>query len=107
MIKNNKKYIFPLLTIIILAFCVIINIANGYETAQSSILQAGVVNTDNAALKMRENSSTDANVVALLRNNEQVQILSEENEFYKISVKTSDDGHVLYGYVKKEYISTY
>lgn len=105
-IKMRKlKYAFLLIVMMLLTSC---NNAGADKdnaaTIQSSVGEMGVVNTGDDALKVRKDSNDDAEVVALLKNGEKVQILSEENEFYEISVETSDDEDILRGYVKKEYI---
>lgn len=105
-IKMRKlKYAFLLIVMMLLTSC---NNAGADKdnaaTIQSLVGEMGVVNTGDDALKVRKDSNDDAEVVALLKNGEKVQILSEENEFYEISVETSDDEDILRGYVKKEYI---
>lgn len=102
---RKLKYVFLLIVMMLLTSC---NNAGADKdnaaTIQSSVGEMGVVNTGDDALKVRKDSNDDAEVVALLKNGEKVQILSEENEFYEISVETSDDEDILRGYVKKEYI---
>lgn len=60
----------------------------------------GSVNTD--ALKLREDSDGDADVLTLLMEKQKVDILGEQDGFYRIAVQTEDG--TLEGYVKKEYI---
>lgn len=102
---RKLKYAFLLIVMMLLTSC---NNAGADKdnaaTIQSSVGEMGVVSTGDDALKVRKDSNDDAEVVALLKNGEKVQILSEENEFYEISVETSDDEDILRGYVKKEYI---
>lgn len=62
----------------------------------------GFVNTD--ALRVREEPTADAEVVALLQKEQKVNIMAEQNGFYQISIQTQEAGEILEGYVKKEYI---
>lgn len=56
-------------------------------------------------LKVRSKAYTDADVVGLLENGQNVTVLSEENGFYYIQVPLKDNPEaILEGYVKKEYI---
>lgn len=74
-----------------------------YETEWSEE-SVGYVNTD--ALKMRKEPFGDADVVTLLKKEQTVNILAEQNEFYQILIQAEDEtDETLEGYVKKEYIN--
>ena len=60
----------------------------------------GTVNVD--TLRVRAESAEDATVIGLLPNGEEVTILAEENEFYRIIWQEEEDAAD--GYVRKEYI---
>ena len=63
----------------------------------------GIVHTDAAdALRVRGEPDANAPVVMLLPDGEEVTILAEENEFYKISWQ--EEGDTAEGYVRKEYV---
>ena len=47
-------------------------------------------------IRMRKEASTDSNILTLISLNEEVEILSEENEWYKIKYKTYT------GYIRKD-----
>ena len=50
------------------------------------MLLPGKVNQE--TIRMRKEASTDSNILTLISLNEEVEILSEENEWYKIKYKT-------------------
>lgn len=77
--------------------------ACGSESSDTVIEKEASVNTD--ALKVREASSADANVLSLLPIDSQVTILGEDGEFYHISVSAEDGEEPFEGWVKKEYIN--
>ena len=60
--------------------------------------KTGTVNTDD--LNFRESASTSSDVITVLDKNTKVDILDEEDDWYKVSY----DGDV--GYLKKEYVDT-
>ena len=63
----------------------------------------GIVHTDASdALRVREEPDGNSPVVMLLPNGEEVAILAEENEFYKISWQ--EEGETAEGYVSKKYV---
>lgn len=88
-------------------------------------MQGGVILGDNAAkneltdetmgfvnayaLKVRKEPSVDAEVVALLKEEQEVHILAERDDFYQVSIRiqseTGESDEILEGYVKKEYIN--
>ena len=61
----------------------------------------GIVNVD--ALKVREEPESDAPVIGLLPNGEEVTILAEDNEFYRI-LWEEEDFDTVEAYVRKEFI---
>ncbi|MCM1326752.1 MAG: SH3 domain-containing protein [Bacteroidales bacterium] len=63
---------------------------------------SGIVNED--ALRLREEPSADAKVVALLQKEQEVSIVAEQNGFYQVSLQAAEEDEILGGYVKKEYI---
>lgn len=70
--------------------------------SDESVYSAGIVSTDNGALRVREEPDRDSNIISLLPNGEEITILSEEDDFYKISLQ-DEDGTVV-GYVMKKYV---
>ena len=58
------------------------------------MLLPGKVNQE--TIRMRKDASTDSNILTLISLNEEVEILSEENEWYKIKYKTYT------GYIRKD-----
>lgn len=70
------------------------------DTPSNSAATNLLVNID--ALKVREEASTDAAVVNILKEEQQVMILSEEKGFYHIYVPGE---HGLDGWVRKEYVT--
>ncbi len=51
-------------------------------------------------IRIREKASTDSNVLELLSENDEVEILSEENDWYKVRYKSGEETYV--GYVRKD-----
>ena len=82
----KKSIVISLLTVTTL-FC----------TALCSFASTGIVTTD--TLRLRKEASTDSSTLALLSINDKVEILSEENGWYKVKSKE----HV--GYVAAQYIN--
>lgn len=70
------------------------------ERAAGRINLEGVSNAD--ALKVRKEPSENADIISLLLPNQEVVVLSEEDEFYRILVSMDED--TLEGYVRKEYV---
>lgn len=62
----------------------------------------GTVYTDVGTLRVREEPESDAPVIGLLPNGEEVTILAEDNEFYRILWQEEDD--TVEAYVRKEFI---
>ena len=61
-----------------------------------SLAETGIVNTD--AVRLREDSNTNSNIIVNIYKDEEVEILETLEEWYK--VKYNND----VGYVKKEYL---
>lgn len=70
--------------------------------SDESVYSAGVVSTDTGALRVREEPDRDGSIISLLPNGEEITILSEEDDFYKISLQ--DEDGTVEGYVRKEYV---
>lgn len=85
----KKSIVISLLTVTIL-FC----------TALYSFASTGIVTTD--TLRLRESASVEASIVALLSMNDEVEILEEENGWYK--VKAEVDSEEVEGYVSADYV---
>ncbi len=64
---------------------------------QSSFATTGKVNT--TAVRIREENNTNANILTNIYENDEVEILEETGDWYKIQYKTYT------GYVKKDYIN--
>jgi len=69
-------------------------------TALCSFASTGIVTTD--TLRLRKGASTEASIVALLSINDKVEILGEENGWYKVNATA--EGTKYTGYVSKDYI---
>lgn len=67
--------------------------------------ETGKVNAE--ALRMREEPKQDAGVLTLLKEGEEVIILSEQDGFYKVQlqIKNGTENEIMTGWVKKEYIA--
>ena len=74
----------------------LLTVACIFGTAICSFASTGIVTTD--TLRLRKDASTSASIIGLLSMNQKVQILEEENGWYKVK---TDDGD---GYVYAEYI---
>ncbi len=74
-----------------------LDISKKEEQTQENI---GFVNTE--TLKMRKEPLEDADVITLLKKEQKVSILSEQDKYYQISILVNEEQ--LNGYVKKEYI---
>lgn len=61
-----------------------------------SMATTAIVNTD--TLKLREQSSTESNILGLLNLGEKIEIIEEDGDWYKVKVNNKD------GYVHKDYI---
>ena len=83
----NKK---AKIGLIILAFIISILSTKAYATN-------GKVNQE--TVRMRKEASTDSSIVTLVSLNEEVEVLSEEGEWYKIKYKTYT------GYVRKDMLT--
>ena len=83
----NKK---AKIGLIILAFIISILSTKAYATN-------GIVNQE--TVRMRKEASTDSSIVTLVSLNEEVEVLSEEGEWYKIKYKT------YIGYVRKDMLT--
>ena len=75
----------------------LLTVATLFCTALCSFASTGIVTTD--TLRLREGPSTDTKILALLSIDDKVEILSEENGWYK--VKSGD----YVGYVAAQYIN--
>ena len=69
-------------------------------TALYSFASTGIVTTD--TLRLRKGASTDASIIALLSMDDKVEILGEENGWYKVNATA--EGKTYTGYVSKDYI---
>lgn len=78
---------------------------NKADEAQSPASEIGVVNTD--ALKVRSAAARDAEVMTLLEKDAVVEIVAEENDFYKVLIRFGESKEPLEGYVKKEYLNLF
>lgn len=78
---------------------------NKADEAQSPASEIGVVNTD--ALKVRSAAARDAEVMTLLEKDAVVEIVAEENDFYKVLIRFGESKEALEGYVKKEYLNLF
>lgn len=85
----KKSIVISLLTATIL-FC----------TALCSFASTGIVTTD--TLRLREDASVDASIVALLSMSDEVEILEEENGWYKVKAEVNSEE--VEGYVSADYI---
>ncbi len=85
----KKSIVISLLTVTML-FC----------TALCSFAATGIVTTN--TLRLREDASIDASIIALLSLDDEVEILEEENGWYK--VKAEVDSEEVEGYVSADYI---
>ena len=86
-IKLNIKSII-LMTAIVLASMLFINISFAADTGKVTVETA----------KLREKASTDSQVLDLVSKDEKVDILSEDNNWYKVKYKTTT------GYIRKDLI---
>lgn len=86
-IKLNIKSII-LMTAIVLASMLFINISFAADTGKVTVETA----------KLREKASTDSQVLDLVSKDEKVDILSEDNDWYKVKYKTTT------GYIRKDLI---
>ena len=85
----KKSIVISLLTATIL-FC----------TAICSFASTGIVTTD--TLRLREEASVDASIVALLSMSDEVEILEENNGWYKVKAEVNSEQ--VEGYVSADYI---
>ncbi len=85
----KKSIVISLLTVVIL-----------FYTSIYSFASTGRVTTD--TLRLRNDASLDASIIALLSINDEVEILEEKNGWYK--VKATVNGQEQTGYVSKDYI---
>lgn len=76
----------------------------GTDTGKATDETGTVTIGDADSLYVREEASTDADVLSMLPDGETVTITGEENDFYKVTVQNTD-GTTTVGYVKKEYIT--
>lgn len=76
----------------------------GTDTGKATGETGTVTIGDADSLYIREEASTDADVLSMLPDGETVTITGEENDFYKVTVQNTD-GTTTEGYVKKEYIT--
>lgn len=74
---------------------------NNSGNTNTAVIATGVVNVD--ALNVRTGASTGDAVLGVIRQNESVEILSQEGSWYK--VRCSVNGSTQEGYVYAEYIS--
>lgn len=105
--KTKKGLLFAVLcgTMLNICACGAQNNANPEDTALPAETEVGSVTAE--TLRVREESSSDANVIGLLENGQQVTILSEDGEFYHINIYVPSEDNpedVMEGYVRKEYI---
>lgn len=70
--------------------------------SDESVYSAGVVYIDTGALRVREEPDRDGDIISLLPNGKEITILSEEDDFYKISLQ--DEDGTVEGYVMKKYV---
>lgn len=75
---------------------------NKADETESLSYGMGVVNTD--ALKVRSAAEYDADAQALLKEGTVVDVVAEENGFYRILIKVEGYENPLDGYVRKEYL---
>lgn len=75
------------------------------DETQSPASEIGVVNTD--ALKVRSAAARDAEVMTLLEKDAVVEIVAEENDFYKVLIRSGESTEPLEGYVRKEYLNLF
>ncbi|MDE5696341.1 MAG: SH3 domain-containing protein [Lachnospiraceae bacterium] len=73
------------------------------DEKELSASETGVVNTD--ALRVRTAAERDAEVMTLLKEGAIVKVIAEENEYYKVLVKSEESAEILEGYVRKEYLN--
>ena len=85
----KKSIVISLLTATII-FC----------TALCSFASTGIVTTD--TLRLREEASVDASIVALLSMSDEVEILEENNGWYKVKAEVNSEQ--VEGYVSADYI---
>ena len=85
----KKSIVISLLTATIL-FC----------TAICSFASTGIVTTD--TLRLREDASVEASIVALLSMSDEVEIIEENNGWYKVKAEVNSEE--VEGYVSAEYI---
>lgn len=60
----------------------LLTVATLFCTALCSFASTGKVTTD--TLRLRKEASTDSSIIALLSENDKVEILGEENGWYKV-----------------------
>ena len=87
--KKNK--IFSIFIIILLL-----------SVGTSVIAATGVVNTD--TVRVREEATTNSDIVALVSIGDKVTILGEENNWYKVKVK-DQDGDTVNGYIRNDLLT--
>ena len=87
--KKNK--IFSIFIIILLL-----------SVGTSVIAATGVVNTE--TVRVREEATTNSDIVALVSIGDKVTILGEENNWYKVKVK-DQDGDTVNGYIRNDLLT--
>lgn len=85
----KKSIVISLLTVIIL-----------FATALYSFASTGIVTAD--TLRLRREPSSNSTVIELLSMNDEVEIIGEENGWYKVNAKVNSVKYT--GYVSKDYI---
>ena len=87
--------VFKKLIIILIYVCLIM---------ASSKVYASKGKTTTETTRIRKEPSTSSDIVALISINEEVEIVSQEGEWYKVTF--SKDGKNFTGYIRKDLIST-
>ncbi len=110
--KTKKGLLFAVLcgTMLNICACGAQNNANPEDTAppaETEVVETEVGSVTAETLRVREEASSDANVIGLLENGQQVTIISEDDEFYHINIYVPSEDNpedMMEGYVRKDYI---
>lgn len=88
MIKEMKKILILVIYIGLILISTKVNAVSGIPTTET--------------VRLRKEASTNSDVIELISQNEEVEIISEEGEWYKVNYKKNQKTHT--GYVRKDLI---